>query len=58
MTFADQISTSQIEKQRYSSTVLWADNTQIELSLDEQQIKDIIDETEKDTARIASTLLA
>jgi HD-like signal output (HDOD) protein len=58
MTFADQISTSQIEKQRYASRVLWADNTQIELSLDEQQIKDIIDETEKDTARIASTLLA
>ena len=58
MTFADQISISQIDKQRYASRILWADNTQAELSLSDEQINEIIDETEKDTARIASTLLA
>lgn len=58
MTFADQISESQTNKERYLSQILWKDGLQEMVALDDTVINEIIDKTEQDTARIASTLLS
>lgn len=58
MTFADQVAISQIEKERYASRNLWADDTQDLLVLSDEQVEEVVEQTEIDTARIASALLA
>ena len=58
MTFADQVTESQTNKERYAGITLWKGDVQDMVALDDTVVKEIINKTEQDTARIASTLLS
>ncbi|WP_100656563.1 HDOD domain-containing protein [Alteromonas flava] len=58
MTFAAQLTESQAHKEKYRALALWADDTQPALGLSDDDIAEITEMTNRDTARIASTLLS
>lgn len=58
MTFAAQLTEAQSDKVRYQSVEIWEDDTKPMLDLSDEDIAEIIDTTERDTARVALMILS